>query len=158
MTLPKKIQETFFQKLLGRNYKWWFLINFKHKAISSRLNSFLVLNSVRTLEFFITIYVWKLNPNATSEIITYLIIGRIFKRIITAGYGSIFADKIFGGGLTAQLMYPQDNFWLNFCHVLGGKLTRNLIDSTLMLILTCLFFIKDIIFSANIIYLPFLQL
>ena len=149
-------QPTLMEKLLGRNYKWYyFLVNVKHKAIIGRLNSFLILNSVRTIEFFITIYVWKLNPNATSQIITYLILGRIFKRVITAGYGSIFADKIFSGSLTTQLMYPQDNFWLNFCHVLGGNLTRNLIDSTLMLILACLIFAKDIIFSINILYLPF---
>lgn len=69
-------QETFLQKLLGRNYKYWFLLKYEFKRSSSHFQTFLINSSIRAIEFLAIVFVWKLN-NASAEIITYLALGRV---------------------------------------------------------------------------------
>ena len=150
---------TLMEKLLGRNYKWWFLALHKYRSMNGRTWTFLISNIARAIEYLIIIYVWKLNPQTTSQIITYLALGRVFQRIVTANYAGVLSDKISNGSLTSQLMYPRDNFWLNFGNVVGGNLIRNFIDAVISLGLCVLFFSNDILFSSNALYLiPFVVL
>jgi len=90
---------TLLQRILGRNYKWWYLLWYEFKISNGHFYSYIFLNIVRSVEFLIIIFVWQIN-NSSAEIITYLAIGRVFQKIVSSGFGGVVGSYIDSGQIT----------------------------------------------------------
>lgn len=111
--------------------------------------SFFTVNIIRSIEFVVLIFVWKLNPNATPAIISYLTIGKAYERIYSNSFGGLMASYINSGSHTKVLLYPVSYFWYNFQQVLGYNTTRNSSHTLLILFLGVVFFSNDMIFRYD---------
>jgi len=111
--LDKTYTPTFLEKVLGRRYKWWYLVFYSFKQTNLRLSGFLLGNFASTLDFLITIYLWFL-IEPTKERITYLVISFILQRLVWSQYASFFAEEIFYGKLANRLIIPVSTmlYWL----------------------------------------------
>jgi ABC-2 type transport system permease protein len=116
--------------------------------------SFFTVNIIRSIEFVVLLFVWKLNPNATPAIISYLAIGKAYERIYSNQFGGVMATYINNGSHSKVLLYPVSYFWFNFQQVLGYNTTRSSSHSLLILLLGITFFSSDMIFKyENLIWL-----
>ena len=131
MTTNSTFQPTFMQKLLGRNYKWWYLINYSFKQSNIQLIPFLIANFTSVLDFAITIYLWFL-IEPTKERITYFFVGFILQRLIWSQYFGYFTQSIISGKIANQLLTPVDNmkYWL--FREIGSSVVRNSISASLI--------------------------
>jgi len=144
------------QKLFGRNYKWWYLINYEFKRSSGHFNTFIINTSIRAFEFLAIIYIWKIN-NGTAEIITYLALGRVFGRLITSWLDSLISSLIAKGSLTRYLLYPSNPLTIITVGDFGFNFIRQVVNALVTVVLAMIIFKGEIIFSSNVFYLfPFL--
>jgi ABC-2 type transport system permease protein len=110
--IAQTYQPTFMEKLLGRNYKWWYLVKFHLKrntnyrldVVAFRLGDFLTITAI--------VLAWQLQPvNRThsewTDIITYFIIGYIVEACTKSYYDSLIAKKIQNGTFVNYLLNPQ---------------------------------------------------
>ena len=143
------------QKILGKNYKWWFLVKNKYKSSSANFFTFIFNTTIRAVEFLAIILIWKLNNSATS-IITYLAIGRVFGRLLfTEIDGQVMSD-ITRGNLTKYLILPSNLFKYYIFDDIGFNLIRSFVNSVIIFILALVLFQQDILLNFNFIYLfPF---
>ena len=96
---------TFFQKLLGRNYKWWYLVKFNLLYDYKLGNAFyfwLVSNLINVLGIM---YVWN-NIVKNSDLVLYALVSSIFARIIGSWIQWVVADNINYGQLNVHLLRP----------------------------------------------------
>jgi ABC-2 type transport system permease protein len=114
-TQTSTFQPTFLQKLLGRNYKWWYLFVYAFKSNTAyRWSSFSWLVS-RLLTLLATILIWYVSSINGFElfdfkfIFTYYIVGTMFSINNTLLYG--LADDIKSGKISRVLLLPS-NSWL----------------------------------------------
>ena len=69
MTLPQ---------LLGRNYKWWYVMVFNYRSASAYFWSDLYYYLNQILTSYISIIIWQYsNRGDTSETLNYLLFGNI---------------------------------------------------------------------------------
>ncbi len=117
---PAKI--TFLQKLLGRNYKWWFLMLFYHKRQTTYTFDNLMWILSASLRLFGSIYLWVIfSPSNSKEIFTYLFLGNLFLQL-TANYtGFALGYDILSGKIANVLLYPQSLIKYHFCRSFGGS-------------------------------------
>jgi ABC-2 type transport system permease protein len=146
---------TFLNKLLGKNYKWWYLISYEFKRSSGHFYSSIFNTSVRAIEFLAIVFIWKLNGN-NSQIISYLALGRVFGRLLTFDISGQVSYFIVKGDLTRLLLLPSYPLNYFLASNIGFNFIRGLINALVTLALAILFFGKDIQFSLNILLLfPF---
>jgi len=149
-------QPSFMQKLLGRNYKWWYLLNYEFKRSAGHFQSFIINTSIRAFEFLAIIYIWKIN-NGTAEIITYLALGRVFGRLVSSFLDSIISGLISKGGLTRYLLLPTNALAIITVGDFGFNFTRQFINALFTMILAIIIFGNDIVLSSNaLLLLPLL--
>lgn len=155
MTASSSYQPTFLQKLLGRNYKWWYLVKYEFKRSSGHFPSFITNSSIRAVEFLAIIYIWKLN-NAVSDIITYLAVGRVFGRLIASWLDIVIANYILKGNLTRFLLFPTNALAIITVGDFGFNFIRQSINAFLTLILAIIIFRSDVVLNWNVIWIiPF---
>jgi ABC-2 type transport system permease protein len=146
---------TFLQNTLGRNYKWWYIISYQFKLSSGHFIPFLINTTIRTIEFLIIVYIWKVN-NSAAAIITYLVIGKMFDKLTFCEIEGQISYMVIKGGLTRFLLLPINFFGYMVCDNVGFNFVRTCFNSLIVLILSLLLFKNDVIFSWNILYLiPF---
>lgn len=140
-----------FEKILGRNYKYWYLAcNAFKSATSYRVSNMAWLGS-RVLTLLITIYIWKLTSEAGSnligfgEIFTYYIIGGIFSINNNIHYN--ISQAIKNGSFTVRLLRPFP-VWLDAIIVDFGWQSFTLLVETVFLIILGIFGFKFLIFSS----------
>jgi ABC-type uncharacterized transport system permease subunit len=131
MTQTQTFQPTFLQKLLGRNYKWWYLTGYSFKQTNIRLSSFLVGNFASVLDFAITIYLW-LFIEPTQERITYFFVGFILQRLVWSQYFGYFSESIISGKIANRLLIPSSNMQYWLFREIGSSVVRNLISAGLI--------------------------
>ena len=129
--------------------KWLFNIRYSFLTMKGGFWSFFTVNIIRSVEFVVLIFVWKLNPNVTPAIISYLTIGKAYERIYSNQFGGLMATYINNGSHTKVLLYPVSYFWYNFQQVLGYNTTRNSSHTLLILLLGVMFFPADMIFRYD---------
>ena len=149
ITLP---HNTFLQKLLGDNYKWWFLFLYEYKRSNGHFYSFVFVNIMRSIEFLAIIWVWKIN-NSSSEIITYLALGRVFERMISSPFGMVLGSYIDSGKITKDLILPQKTLLYYFISDFGFNQMRQILSGIITLILTIFIFGNSVLFNFNIFWL-----
>ncbi len=110
---------TLMEKLLGRNYKWWYLIihNFKSTTVYRVSSLAFIANS--GLGITATMFVWWINSQNGSEIFTfpeiftYFLIGYIFNSIFDIRFHWDMSRNIRTGELNNKLL-NSSNLWLQF--------------------------------------------
>lgn len=147
-----QFKETFLQKLLGQNYKWWFLLKYEYKRSNGHFYSFIFVNIVRAIEFLTVIYVWKIN-NSPAEVITYLCLGRVFERMISSPFGMVLGSSIDSGKITRDLVLPQNQLVYYFISDPGFNQMRQFFGGIITLILALAVFSQDIKLSFSFLWL-----
>ena len=141
------------QKLLGRNYKWWYLINYS----ITRVRVGILGDFINKIGFITTtvlvIIVWQ-KSNPGIEIITYLLIGRTLRTLIDNFWYNRIGTLINTGGISANLLQPNSFFWREFVASAGERLIRNLLSfiSMILVLIGFIYFGTRIIFDFNIIF------
>lgn len=105
-------QLTFMQKLLGRNYKWWYLFIFGIKSGTAYNLSNLFWIIAEMVTVLGGILVWFVNKNEvynTNEVLSYFIIGQMFLLGNHAITQRMVGD-ISSGKITSKLLLPSNIF------------------------------------------------
>ena len=140
-------QPTLIQKLLGRNYKWWYLffyyINQAGASISANLFSLVSL----VINFVMVAYIW-IKVGSGADLITYLLLGRIYKTMTDNFWYDRIGGDIINGKLSSLLLQPFNYINYHFVASLGARLTRNLVN--LLAIVATVFFILKV-FNTSIV-------
>ena len=128
----------FLEKLLGRNYKWWFLLQTRFKSRTSSFWNNALFGVGQMLILISTLITWWL---ANEKIIdfdlqqrwTYFIVGELF-------FSSIYTFAEMGaydytiGKHTKDLLRPQSFLVLKFFESYGEASFQNLIKCTFLII------------------------
>lgn len=118
-------QPTFMEKLLGRNYKWWFIANYYFRLQTAYRSDLFLFNFAGFLSFSVTIMIWFLvtrsdNPViAANQILTYLFIGFAYMNIARTWYSQHLTRHILNGTLASQLISPTPVFWRGLFQFVG---------------------------------------
>ena len=123
---------TYLQKLLGRNYKWWYLVLYSFKQSNIKLLSFAIVNFANVLDFSITIYLWLL-IEPTTERISYFFVGFMLQRLVWSQYSAELALSITTGKIVNRLLTPVDNFKFWFFKELGSSIVGKTFSALLIL-------------------------
>jgi ABC-type uncharacterized transport system permease subunit len=149
MTQAQTFQPTFMQKFLGRNYKWWYILKYNLVAASGGLGANFYQMLGTSFESLVVFYVWFSNGNS-SEIITYLLIGRIYKSIPENYFYNSFGQDVIDGKIVNQIITPQPFIKFLYVKMIGRRVLRNILES-LSYILAGIIFVAvtkvEIIFS-----------
>ena len=135
ITLP---HDTFLQKLLGDNYKWWFLLRFrlKSRSVSSWDSVFFVIGHFLILAG--TLLTWwlasgKIIDFNLREKFSYFIIGELFFSL-TFTFAEFMGFEFLRGSHNADLLKPQDYIKMKFVSYYGEALLQNLTKFIILLI------------------------
>ena len=139
MTTNLTFTQTFLQKLLGRNYKWWYIATFFMRSAGSSLSGFIIQQSSDIIQILLIVYIWLLN-GSNSQIITYLVIGRIYKALADTYFSETLGPEIISGEITKHLILPQSYFKLSFFREIGKRLSFNLPRAAIYLIVIAIYF------------------
>ena len=164
-SLSTRYTSTLMEKLLGKNYKWWFLLQSRFKSRTSSFSNNFLFALGQMLTLVITLITWWL---ANKKIIdfdlqqkwTYFVIGELFFSSIFT-FAEMGAYDYLRGGHTKDLLRPQSFMVLKFFEGYGEASFQNLIKVILLLILLCTMLISNQIsffdvkfFLATILLLP----
>lgn len=120
-------QPTPMENLLGKNYKWWFVIKYTAKSrIASPMG--IVFQQLANLISSLAIYyLWHIN-GAGSAVITYLAAGRTFQGLAENYVIGRFGYDGIEGAVARRLLIPKDYLWLHFIESVGSRLVKNLVN------------------------------
>ena len=134
------------QKLLGQNYKWWYILEYSYKQSTGNLKAWLFDNFLASIEFLVIVYIWVFNQ-ATATTITYLALGFVYSRIVTSGFGGVLASYIVNGSITRDLLRPRNIISFYFLTNSGFNTVRFTISSMISFALAYIFFHQQIILT-----------
>ena len=111
------------QTLLGKNYKWYYIIKFAILTESGDKLGFFVRYFSAILIVLCNNYVWYLS-GASSSVFTYLLIGRIYFELLSNNYYYRLSNLVFTGKIN-KILYPT-TFWLSqLLEAIGTRITKN---------------------------------
>jgi|688.fasta_scaffold75788_3 ABC-type uncharacterized transport system permease subunit len=148
-TQTSTFQPTFLQKLLGRNYKWWYVLKyqFQSRSVSIFDNFLFVVGQILIL--FSSLAVWWLANNkiidaGLQEKWTYFVVGELFFNFIF-NFAEFEGFDILRGSTSIDLLKPQNYFVLKLFSSYGEALVQNIIKGFLLI-----FTLVVLIFTKNI--------
>ena len=150
---------TVLQSLLGRRYKWLYLLGYQIKASTTYRTSAIIWMIVKLIVIFSTILVWKVNIDNGSklfefkEVLTYYIVGSIIA--LSNGVHWNVSDRIMKGTLSKYLIVPSNVMARYILEDIGWWLFQNTIE-VISLILIAIFFAGNIILSTPILILNYI--
>jgi ABC-2 type transport system permease protein len=110
MNPTNTFQPTLLQKLLGKHYKWWYLIKYQIKKNTAYRVSTFIWMLGRLTVLFTTVFIWWVNVQAGSNLynFSYIFTYYIFGSLISIGNGVQWqvAGAIKSGGLSSLLLSP----------------------------------------------------
>jgi ABC-type uncharacterized transport system permease subunit len=108
MTQITTYKPTFLQKLLGKNYKWWFLLQYEFKRSTLYLFNDFLWTLARIITFLLSIFVWSLSDRKdSSEIVSYLIVGNLFLSSLMPMIVWTLSQEIYDGSIINKLLVPS---------------------------------------------------
>ena len=111
---------TFMQKLLGRNYKWWYVMVFNFRSASAYAFSDLFYYLNQAIIVYISIAIWGFSQrDDTTDTLTYLIIGNIFLSLLLLNNHWRFADEVFSGKFSSRYILPINLFKFYFFNAIA---------------------------------------
>lgn len=148
-TTTLEFQPTLMQKLLGRNYKWWYIILYENKIQLAYFWNNIAWMAARIMLVLSSVTIWLLNPGFDkSFILTYLIIGNIWLESTELGISVRLAWEISSGRISQYLMMPSKFGKVLFFRAVGRSLVGNF-QSIIVLACFGLFFINDLAGTFN---------
>jgi ABC-2 type transport system permease protein len=144
---------TFLEKLLGRNYKWWYILKYEVKRSTTSLFNDSLWFLARIITFFLSIFIWSLSGRKdSSEIISYLIVGNLLLSSLMPMVLWEISNDIYEGKLVTKLLAPTNIKIRYFFESLPNSLKNFCI--IFVIILPCLFiFPNSFVFSLSIFWL-----
>ena len=132
-------QNTFLQKLLGQNYKWWFFVKYNITVAQAGFYATFVAQIAHFINSFVIVYLWSSTTNSPS-VVTYLVFGRLYRGLVETFWHERIGMDIVLGKITNLLLTPQSYFGYHFCANLGQRIFRNFsLILTNVLIVFCFF-------------------
>ena len=132
-------KQTTMQKLLGRNYKWWYLFAHGMKLNTAYRLSTLIWMFGSLLTFLVTIFVWWVNIQSGSTLIdfktifTYYIFGNIISLQNAVQWN--LARSIQNGKISSKLLNPS-NFMAQVIIIdCGWNLFPRMVEILLLLLI-----------------------
>jgi ABC-2 type transport system permease protein len=154
MTSATQFTPTLMEKLLGRQYKWWYIATYNIILTSTKLSHagfalFGVLVNFTTIS-----YVWFINGASTSTM-TYLLLGRVYKTITDNYWSDKIGLDIALGKISVDLLRPIDYLSYNFVASISTRLLRNIINliGIILVVIAMNYFGVSLILNSNVIYL-----
>ena len=132
---------TLLQKLLGRNYKWWYMLSYFFKARTTYRFDNLFFASGQLLIIIGTILTWSVASEKSifdpsfSQNLTYFVVGGVFTSFVYQ-WPSFYGFMIKNGNITADLLRPQNFFSLVFCRYYGVAMFQNITLLFLILLIS----------------------
>jgi len=128
--LDKTYTPTFLEKILGKYYKWWYIIvyNFKLSIVYRTAAIFIIFRDLSPLAISLTIYGSFLS---STDYLEYFLLGNLFFKSINL-FGEIgweIRDKIAYGSLAKNLIIPSGWLKYEFFAVIGGNFYPTLINT-----------------------------
>ncbi len=144
------------EKLLGKNYKWYFFIKYNIVVAQAGFYATLIAQISNFINSFVVVYIWA-GTTASVEIVTYLLLGQLYRSLVQTFWNERIGSDIVLGKITNLLLTPLGYLQYHFCANLGQRLFRNfsLIITNIFVILFFLNLVK-FNFDKNLIYLCFL--
>lgn len=147
---------TLMEKLLGRNYKWWYIILYNLKSLTAYIASEFALILSNSLIYFVTLYIWSLsNRDDTGEVLVYLVIGNLFLSLTTMGTAWDVHDDIFTGSISSKLLLPTGYFQYRFFTGLAN-LIKDGFQNIVIIFTISIWFLEGFSLNQNFLYLPLL--
>ena len=140
--------QTFMEKLLGKNYKWWYLMIFQLKSRTSSFFDSALFVTGQLLIVVSTITIWwlaggKVVDNPFRERVVYFIVGELFFAFIF-NFAEFTAFEIIRGQHISKLLRPQNFFKITFFDLYGQALLQNIVKITILLCALILIIISGI--------------
>jgi ABC-2 type transport system permease protein len=162
-TTTQSFKATLMQKLLGRNYKWWYIILFyRNSQLSFRANSiFHSLSSI--ISFLSMLFIWWIGFNVSNngnynQILTYFFVLYIYSGLTPMWISEMLGYRIYGGGLTSTMITPSHIYWIGKCEMIGrGFLTASILITTPFVVILPFFWNQLVLPMSIINYLALLS-
>ncbi|GAB4146030.1 MAG: hypothetical protein OHK0017_06310 [Patescibacteria group bacterium] len=143
---------TLMNKILGRNYKWWYFM-----VYTFRLNTAYLVNEIfsslnRTVSLLASLIIFTVLEPQSSEIITYLLIGNLYFASTDANNSWFVGNLIKEGKLSKVLLLPSNFHSYVFYTGISNTIYMLLTYLASLLPLT-MFFGQNLVFSWNILWL-----
>ena len=114
-------QTTFLEALLGKNYKWWYVVKYFYKSEGQYFINNLLHFIGQTVSIYSAVLIWSYN-NSSPEIITNLILGVILFVITTNTIYWSLGGSIEHGSISKSLILPISLLKYNFFITTGFTL------------------------------------
>ncbi len=135
-------------KLLGKNYKWWYLFRYSSKQYNLKISGYLLGSCSFLVDILTTIFVWQY-LSKSNEIITYFYISFILQRLAWNSYLSEMWSSIINGSINSRLMLPTNIFGITLVKEIGSKIFVNLLSASLIFLLLPLY-INNLILPSTV--------
>ena len=113
-----------FTKLLGENYKWWYIIWFSIIRENTGFKSFLVYQFSHIIRILSTLYIWYL-ANSDAFTFSYLLLGQIYRSVVDNIFYYRLSDLIYSGAISSDLLQPKPFLFTQFVKSIGARLIKN---------------------------------
>ena len=150
MISTETFNPTLLQKLLGRNYKWWYIVKYNFTAsLAYRTTAlFIILRDLAPMFISLAIYG---SFSEQNNYLLYILLANIFFKLVLL-FGDIaweISGNIRYGGLSTKLLNPTSWLKYEFFAVLGGNFYTFLVN---LGILSFLIYTNDleVIFDQNL--------
>jgi len=113
--LTQTYTPTFMEKLLGKNYKWWYFFVFSFKIITIFKSTIFGYSIGEVVEAYAIILLWQSSFVGKSEpeiksIVTYFVLGYFLQTITRTYIDNSLPGTIATGKLVKMQMFPQGLF------------------------------------------------
>jgi len=125
-----EFQPSLMEKLLGKWYKWWYIILYNYKRqINYRADAFLFALS-QVIVLVIILIIWQIRGGSESlnirELITYTLIANLYTLLTPCWQAQSLSDKINKGSLSTDLLRPTQYIWVSFFEFIGRGILVNM--------------------------------
>jgi ABC-2 type transport system permease protein len=105
MTSSTIFQPTLLQRILGKNYKWWYIFLYYSRLESAYFVTNLFHFFGQSISIYTALLIWNVS-NPTSELFTELLVGLIFLTFTSSTVYWHLGEVIERGGLSKLLITP----------------------------------------------------
>jgi len=155
--LTSTFTPTFLQKLLGRGYKWWYIIYYNFKLHTQYLINEIFASTFRISGLLTSLVIFTFLQKEDPTIITYLVVGTAYFSTTGAQVSWFVGNSIQNGKISRILLLPTNFFSFIFFTGFSTALFLLMTYSVILIPLFIIFF-NSLIFSWNIGYLLMLFL
>jgi ABC-2 type transport system permease protein len=131
-------------KLLGNNYKWWYVVWFSIIRENTGFRGFLIYQLSHIVRILSTLYIWYL-ANSDTLTFSYLLLGQIYRSVVDNIFYFRLSDLIYSGAISSDLLQPKPFLLTQFVKSIGARLMKNfyfVIGSSVAMIIAANTFVR----------------